>query len=328
MPTPVMLARLEETIPAEAALPGGVAYEPKWDGFRLLAQVLDEGEVRLWSRRGTDLTSGFPEVVDALRTQVPAGTVLDGEVVIWEGDRLAFGLLQSRLTKSPRTVERLARETPASFVGFDVLWSGGQDLRPLPWDERRRQLEAVASGWSPPLNLSPVTYDEATARVWFRDLAVAGIEGLVVKGRSQAYLGERRWLKVKHRNTLEVVCAAVVGLLNRPNLIVAGLPLDEGAELAIVGRTVPLSAAESKLVGSHLSLPVGPHPWPREVPSSTANGYGASRDSVKLTRVEPVVVEVSADVAWTGSSFRHPLRFVRLRPDMEPSDVALPPFLA
>jgi hypothetical protein len=321
-----MLARPVETIDETTGLPGGTRWEPKWDGYRLVS-VVDDAGVTLWSRRGSELTAAFPDIAAAVGEQVEAGTVLDGEVVVWAGDRLDFSALQRRVA-SPRSVARLARERPASLVVFDLLAHAGVDQRARPLRERRALLEQVAAGWRPPINLSPWTDEQHVAAGWFRDLAVAGVEGLVAKGAGQPYRGDRRdWIKVKQRSVLDVVCAAVIGPVNRPNIVVAGLPIDD--ELRIVGRTVPLSAFASRtLAGEIRAHADGVHPWPEVVTSAMVNGFGGSRDPVTLTRIEPVVVEVSADVAWSGRSFRHPLRFVRVRPDLHPDEVSPPPAIA
>ncbi|GEL48802.1 DNA ligase C2 [Cellulomonas hominis] len=320
-PIDVALARAVESIAETSALPGGTMWSPKWDGYRL---VIDRrgADVVLWSRRGTDLTAPFPEIAEAARQQVPVGTVLDGETVVWSGDRLNFSALQRRVA-SPRTAARLAREQPASMAVFDVLEHDGTDMRRQPLRHRQRVLETLARTWSPPLNLSPTTTDIDVAAAWFRDMVAAGIEGLVAKGAGQPYRpGRRDWLKVKHRSTVDVVCAAVIGPIGRPTVVVAGLPI--GGELRIVGRTVPLTALASRTLGRQIQAAGEAHPWPPVVTSATVNGFGGSRDPVTLTRIEPIVVEVSADVAWSGQSFRHPLRLVRVRPELHPDEVSPP----
>jgi hypothetical protein len=315
-PVDVVLARAVESIDETTSLPGGTSWEPKWDGYRLLAAVDADRGTTLWSRRGTDLTAAFPDIAAAVDQQVPAGTVVDGEVVVWAGERLDFAALQRRVA-SPRSAARLAREQPANLVAF-------LDLRREPFAQRRARLEQLGSMWRPPLTLSPITQDQAVAATWFRDLAAAGIEGLVAKGADQLYRGgQRDWLKVKQRSVLDVVCAAVVGPLDRPSVVVAGLPID-GA-LKIVGRTVPLSPLAARELARVLTAAdPDDHPWPAVVSSATVNGFGANREPVTLTRVQPLVVEVSADVAWSGRSFRHPLRYVRVRPELHPDEVSPP----
>jgi hypothetical protein len=131
-------------------------------------------------------------------------------------------------------------------------------------------------------------------------------------------------VKVKHRRTLDVVCAAVIGSLSAPQQVVAGLPIDD--ELRIVGRTGPLSAAARRALAAWLVPPTGEHLWPDQVSLGALGQWGAGRSSgpVTLTRVEPIVVEVSADVAWSGRNFRHSLRLVRARPDAEVAAVRPP----
>lgn len=166
-------------------------------------------------------------------------------------DRLDFSLLQQRLSVSARSLPRQVQDKPAHFVAFDLLAVAGHDIRQEPLRDRRALLEELAKEWSGPLELSPVTADPEKAAVWFRDLPATGVEGLVIKGAGQSYDGgQRRWLKVKHRETLDVICAAVIGPLAKPQAVVAGLPID--GELRMVGRSVPLKRAAAKLLGARL----------------------------------------------------------------------------
>src|SRR5690606_1255945 len=162
--------------------------------------------------------------------------------------RLAFEVLQERMGRGPRAAAAAARARPASLVAFDVLELDGHDVRAEPFDARRALLVELAATWRPPLNLSPVTDDVDEAREWFETYTAVGVEGLVVKGGAEPYRGgERSWLKVKHRSTVDVVCAAVIGPLSHPQEIVAGLPID--GDLRIVGRTTSLTpGARRRLV--------------------------------------------------------------------------------
>lgn len=261
-PLTVALTRAAATIPAADSMTGGVMYEPKWDGFRMLLVV--DGAVALWSRQGTDLTPYFPEIVAAAANQLPEGIVLDGEVVLWDEDRLDFDGLLRRINTSSASAQRMARTSPASFAAFDILTVAGQDARGLPLRDRRALLEELAMEWMPPLNLSPMTTDRDVAVRWFEALRDTGIEGLVAKGAAHPYRGGRRsWIKVKQRETLDVICGAVTGSRRRPVEAVIGLPLD--GTLRIVGRTSPLSGVESTNLGSVLRAPEGAHPWPSQV---------------------------------------------------------------
>ncbi|MBC9822853.1 ATP-dependent DNA ligase [Terrabacter sp. MAHUQ-38] len=317
-PVLLALARAQEELPRVASLAGGAMYELKWDGFRCAA-VRDEAGVKLWSRQRKDLTGHFPEIAAAMSWQVPAGTVLDGELVIWNGDRLDFDLLQTRMVNRPARASSLAAEHGATFMVFDVLAHRGEDLRRRPLRERRAVLEELGATWSPPLQISPLTMDEGTARAWMADYRPAGIEGVVVKAAAGAYVpGRRDWIKVKTRETVEAIIGAVTGPLERPDTVVVGQVRD--GVLVIVGKSVPLSPRQAASLAAVLTPAGLDHPWPDEISSTR---FGSSRDKVALTKVEPVVVaEVSADAALQAGAFRHPVRFIRHRPDLGPEDLA------
>jgi len=318
-PVAVELAKPVREIPAAHALPGGCVYEPKWDGYRLVI-VRQARSTRLWSKQGRDLTDRFPDLAAAAVAQVPAGSVVDGEVVIWNGDRLDFGLLQRRMVTAPGRIGPLVAATPASYVAFDLLAAGGTDLRNERLTHRRAALEDLAERWAPPLQLSPSTSDPDQARRWFEDFRPAGVEGLVAKGAGTRYApGRREWLKVKSWESTEVVAGGVIGPIGAPSQLVAGRYRD--GELVVVGRTSPLSPAQSAELAAVLAPADGTHPWPERIGTGA---FGGGRLSVPLTRVAPTaVVEISADAALQAGVFRHPLRFVRVRPDLRPED--LPP---
>ena len=316
-PVAVELAKPVREIPPPSALPGGCVYEPKWDGYRLVVVRTGAG-TRLWSKQGRELTDRFPDVAAAALAQVPPGTVIDGEVVIWNGDRLDFGLLQQRMVTAASRIRAQVRAHPASFVAFDLLAAGGQDLRDERLSRRRAALEDVAARWAPPMQLSPATTDRDEARRWFADFRPAGVEGLVAKGAGTRYApGRREWLKVKSWETTEVLAGGVIGTIDRPSQLVAGRYRD--GELVVVGRTSPLSPAQSAELAAVLAPAGSDHPWPDRIGTGR---FGGGRLSVPLTRVVPdVVVEVSADAALQAGVFRHPLRYVRVRPDLRPGDL-------
>jgi ATP-dependent DNA ligase len=316
-PVAVELAKPVRDLPRPDALPGGVLYEPKWDGYRLVV-VRTGGATRVWSKQGRDLTDRFPDVVAAAVAQVPPGTVVDGEVVVWNGSRLDFGLLQRRLVTPPGRIGALVATAPASYVAFDLLALGGADLRARRLRERRAALEELAARWAPPMQLSPVTTDPAEARQWSTDWRPAGVEGLVAKGAGTRYApGRREWVKVKSWETTEVLAGGVIGPLDRPSQLVAGRYRD--GELVVVGRTSPLSPAHAAELAAVLRPAGDDHPWPDRIGTGR---FGGGRLSVPLTRVRPdVVVEVSADAALQAGVFRHPLRFVRVRADLLPEDL-------
>lgn len=208
IPPPVALAQATQTL-----RPGGVrevCWEPKWDGWRA---VYAGG--RLWSRRGSDLTGYFPDLMPVLRHRLPAGAWVDGEVVVWDAEagRLNFAALSRRVVAG-RRLASVATRQPAHFVVFDLLVLDGVDLRRQPLATRRKQLVRLMSGLSAPLALCEQTTDEAVARRWLETLGAAGVEGVVVKDRAAPYparAGVRCWYKVKIRTSLDLVAVGVVG---------------------------------------------------------------------------------------------------------------------
>lgn len=279
----------------------------------------------LWSRQGKELSRIFPELCAAVRAQVPPGVVLDGEAVIWNGDRLDFEALQRRMVNSRTALPALVHELPASFAAFDVLAVAGQDIRGVPFTGRRQLLEELARCWAAPLNLSPTTADMDLAKTWLKDLPATGVEGLVFKGGSQPYDAARSWLKLKTKSTFDAVCAAVIGPITQPQTIIAGLPIN--GQLRIVGRSTVLSTRAGRDLGRQLRPALTGHPWPDEITETSLNRFSKDKGPVHLTLIEPMVVEISADVAWTGKFFRHPVGYVRVRPELDPDEVELPPHL-
>lgn len=258
---------------------------------------------------------------------MPPGCLIDGEVVIFTVGRLDFSALQQRLGAGPKTLPGLVSQTPGNYVAFDVLAEAGHDVRALPLYQRRALLEELAHDWKPPLSLSPVTADPDEAARWFEELPRTGIEGLVIKGTDQPYTPDSRsWLKLKHRQTLEVTCGAVIGPISQPREVVSGLVLD--GELRIVGRSTPLRTAAARELARWLEQPRQAHPWPETVKGTALDRFNRDKKSVTLTLVEPLAVEVSGDTAWSGRSFRHPLRLLRARPELSAAEIGLPPTLA
>ncbi|MEN8602899.1 ATP-dependent DNA ligase [Microbacterium rhizosphaerae] len=316
-PPEVVLARAADAIPAETALPGGCRFEPKWDGFRVT--IVCDAVTSMWSRRGTDLTGIFPEIVAAARDQLPLQSIFDGELVIWRDERLAFDALLKRLSSGARRARSLARELPAHLVLFDVLALDGLDARRLRFDDRRELLVETLDAAAPPILLSPMTTDRAEAEAWSADMAAAGIEGLVVKGGAQPYRpGERLWVKVKRRETVDVVLGAVIGTIREPASIVVGAVLD--GRLRVTGQSAPLNHGQAHTLGSLLAPPSRPHPWPTQLSQAALGRFRAGGDPTIMTLVEPVIAEVSADAARTAEAFRHTVRFQRLRPDLPVPD--------
>jgi ATP-dependent DNA ligase len=316
---PMLAAPLTRPVPADWAV------EPKWDGFRALLARRESGQVDLRSRRGTDMTRVFPEIAAAAATQLPPDTLVDGELVIWHRDRLAFEKLGQRLGRTPAAAARLAAETPAHFVVFDLLHQGERHWATRPYIERRAALEALFAEYrlTAPWTLCPATVasDQERIQTWL-SWAAAGIEGLVIKDPRQRYLpGVRGWGKLRTRQSTEAVIGAVTGTLRRPASLLLGR-FDSTSRLRYTGKTVPLSAQAAADTAALLS-PAGPgHPWQGLTFSA---GWG-TRDTLDVTLVDPsLVAEVHADVSLDAAGrWRHPVRFGRIRADLTPADT--PPF--
>ena len=318
LPEP-MLARLERELPVAA----GLAYEPKWDGFRCLARSR-AGEVVLRSRNERPLERYFPEVVAGLRA---LGDVLvDGELVICCDGRADFPALLARLHPAASRVERLARETPASYVVFDLLAVGDEDLTDHPFSRRRAALEAL--GLPAPLVLTPQTADAVEAAAWLDAGAGSGIDGVMVKPPDLPYEpGKRSMVKVKRLRTVDCV---VAGVRVHADGGVASLLLGlwEGDVLHHVGAVAQIAKAARAAFREELAplvTDLAGHPWEHGFGleggslgrlKGTAGRWtpGMKREWVPL-RPERVA-EASYD-HLEGLRFRHPARFVRWRPDRD-----------
>src|SRR5690606_27853791 len=200
-PIEPMLAKIAAAIPAEP----GFIFEPKWDGFRALV-FRTGGTTLLQSRDLKPLNRYFPELEAALQALLPEGCVLDGEIVVARGGGLDFDALQQRIHPAASRVAKLAKETPARFVAFDLLAADGQSTMALPQAERRARLEALVGRMKPPLHLTPVTRDRAEAERWLSQFEGAGLDGVIAKLETAVYQpGKRAMLKIKHVRTADCV---------------------------------------------------------------------------------------------------------------------------
>src|SRR4051794_22668942 len=205
-PLSPMLAKAVKTLP-ENGPDGDVLYEPKWDGFRCVV-FRDGDEVELSSRGEKPLTRYFPELVEAVRRELPDRCVVDGEIVLRAGAVLDFDKLQQRIHPAASRVKLLAEQTPASFAAFDLLPVGDESLMELPFGERRRRLVAELSDAGPPVHVTRATDSYETARRWFEEFEGAGLDGVVVKPRGLPYQPDKRVMfKVKHERTADCVVA-------------------------------------------------------------------------------------------------------------------------
>src|SRR5215813_11322002 len=194
-PVAPMLAKAVKEIPD-----GRYSYEPKWDGFRSII-FRDGDEVEIGSRNERPMTRYFPEIVDAVRASLPVRCVIDGEIVIpdAEGRKLDFEALLQRIHPADSRVRLLAEQTPASFVGFDLLALGDDDYSERPFAERRPALEQALAKARPPVYLTPTTTDSGLAEVWFSQFEGAGLDGIVAKPLEGTYQPDKRTMfKIKH----------------------------------------------------------------------------------------------------------------------------------
>ncbi|MFI2764882.1 ATP-dependent DNA ligase [Streptomyces echinatus] len=302
---------------SDPALPAGWAAEVKWDGWRALFSV-DAGHLVLRSRRGTDLAPSFPEVC-AGAVQLPDATALDGELVVWESDRLAFERLQGRLQRRGVGAARLAAEWPAHFVAFDLLHLAGTDTTGWPYRRRRVALERLFAeqALTAPWVLCPSTTDPATVQEWLANWTAVGVEGVVYKRLAGVYEPSvRGWRKYKIRETEDAIVGAVTGSPAAPRTLLLGR-YDTRRRLRYIGRSTTLPQTAGRAVAGLLT-PAGDHPW---TGWTFAAGWG-SRESLHVTLVVPeLVVEVDVDVARDGAGrWRHPARWHRPRPDLTPAD--------
>jgi ATP-dependent DNA ligase len=324
-----MLAKAADDLPSG----DGWLFEPKWDGFRCVV-FRDGDEVELGSRNERPLTRYFPELPAALRAALPERAVVDGELVVPGTTGLDFDALQQRIHPAASRVNRLAEETPAHFLAFDLLAVGDEDLRERPMVERRRLLEAALRP-EPTVHLSPATTDRDTASAWFSQFEGAGLDGIVAKRVEQAYRpDERVMIKVKHRRTADCVVAGFRWHKDGQGIgsLLLGLHDDEGV-LHHVGVCGSFTAkARRALVDELAPLRDGAlddHPW-REWADAMAHATAAGRmpggpsrwNAQKDMSWEPLRPERVCEVTFTqltNGRFRHNAQFVRWRPDREPA---------
>ena len=313
----------------------GYLFEPKWDGFRAIA-FQQRGTVHLQSRTLTLLDRYFPELCEALAAQLPDGCTLDGEIVIASPHGLDFDALQQRLHPAASRVARLAEETPASFVAFDLLRLDGVDQSARPQSERRMLLDSLLVLARPPLYITPMTTDRSQAARWLHAFEGAGLDGVIAKPADQPYVqGKRVMLKIKHARTIDCVVAGFRWHVSG-NDTIASLLLglyDAAGVLQHVGSTSSFSMAERRALARELEpLRVKAwerHPWAAWATPGTGTdaqrmpGAVSRWSSGKEMPWEPLriqrVCEVKVD-QLQGRRFRHSASFLRWRFDKMPAD--------
>ena len=326
---PPVLPMLAKSV---AAIPAGMQYEAKWDGFRAIV-FRDGDEVELGSRTGKPLTRYFPELVTAVRERLPERCVVDGEIVIAREGHLDFDALTERIHPADSRVRMLAERTPASLVVFDVLALGDESLMDAPLTERRERLAGELSGVRAPVHLAPATTDIEVARQWFEEYEWAGLDGVIAKPLTVRYRPDARAMfKIKHERTADVVVAGY--RLHKSGPVVGSLLLglyDDRGALQHVGVSAAFTMKRrAELVEELEPLrldDVTGHPWAawsEEAAHEKARLPGApsrwsGRKDLSWVPLRPDrVAEVAYDHMENGQRFRHTARFRRWRPDRTP----------
>lgn len=333
-----MLAKLVKEFPK-----GDVLFEPKWDGFRTL--IWRSGDrVELGSRNSRPLTRYFPEIVEAVKANFPDPSCIDGEIILVDphaGDRLNFDLLQQRIHPAASRIKKLAAETPARFVAFDLLALGPVNYAEKPFRERRAALERALQDARPPVHLTRATRDRAVAKEWFTQFEGAGLDGVVAKPLNAPYAEDKRVMwKIKHERTADCVVAGYRLYRDSSDAVgslLLGLYTDDG-RLNSVGVVGAFTAERRRELFAELQPLVTTfegHPWawaqPEETPpdnrdqsfprtpTAAAHSRWNAKKDLSFVPLRPErVVEVRYD-HMEGDRFRHTAQFVRWRPDREPA---------
>jgi ATP-dependent DNA ligase len=328
-PVKPMLAKAATKLPTG----DGLYYEPKWDGFRCIV-FRDGDEVELGSRNERPLTRYFPEVVAAVKQALPERCVVDGEIVVPQGDRLHFEALLQRIHPAESRVNLLAEQTPASFVAFDLLAIGDELLLETPFGERQARLREELAGVRPPVHVTAITQDAETAQRWFTTFEGAGLDGVVAKSADLPYGPDQRLMtKVKHVRTADCVVAGFRWHKSGPIVgsLLLGLYNDDGDLQHIgVAASFPM-ARRAELVeelAPYRAEALDGHPWQAWANAQTgADGehrmpgavsrWNAGKDLSWVPLRPELVVEIKYD-QLEGRRLRHTGQFLRWRPDREP----------
>ncbi|WP_018656699.1 ATP-dependent DNA ligase [Actinomadura flavalba] len=325
-PLAPMLAKAVKTMPR-----GDILYEPKWDGFRCIV-FRDGDEVELSSRGKKPLTRYFPELVEAVKRELPERCVVDGEIVLRHGSRLDFDRLQQRIHPAASRIKLLSEETPASFVAFDLLALDGTSYLDTPLGERRELLTRALADVSAPIHVTPASDSYDLALRWFDVFEGAGLDGVIAKPTDLAYQPDKRVLfKVKHERTADCVVAGFRWHKSGPIVgsLLLGLFNDQG-HLQHVGVAASFTMARRAELVEELepyrATDLSGHPWEEWARQSEAtvdrmpgavSRWTGNKDLSWVALRPELVVEVAYE-AMEGDRFRHTARFRRWRPDRTP----------
>jgi ATP-dependent DNA ligase len=322
-----MLAKLSHELPEG----DGWLFEPKWDGFRAIIFKAGD-ELYIQSRDTKPLGRYFPELEVTLRRELPDRCVLDGEIVIATGERLDFDALLLRIHPAASRVAMLAAEKPASFVAWDLLAYGDEDLREVPQAQRRERLLAALKDAKPPVFITPATNDRAVAQTWFEEFEGAGLDGVMAKPVGASYQPNKRaMLKIKHARTADCVVAGFRWYKGGKGTLVGSLLLalyDTEGTLHHVGVASSFKQSAradlAKMLEPYRENARENHPWKewaewqdtesaQRLPGATSRWNRGKDLSWEPLRLE-LVAEVSYD-HMQGTRFRHATHLERWRPD-------------
>src|SRR5262245_43835909 len=338
MPLPVLPPVAPMLAKPVTGIPPGQLYEPKWDGFRSVI-FRDGDEVEIGSRNERPMTRYFPEVVQAVKANFPPRAVIDGEIVIAGDGGLDFWALQQRIHPAESRVTMLAAKTPASFIAFDLLALGDDDLMGAPFAQRREALERALRSAAPPVHVTPITRDEEVARAWFERFEGAGLDGVIAKRADLIYEPDKRVMaKIKHVRTADCVVAGYrvhKSAADAIGSLLLGLYIDDAAPrsqwgdhtsglapVGVIGAFPMTRRRELYAELQPLVVDFAEHPWSWAGEHGRAPEGGSRWNPTKDLSFVPLrperVVEVRYDYL-EGARFRHPPQFVRWRPDRDPA---------
>jgi ATP-dependent DNA ligase len=330
MKLPVMPPVAPMLAKSVTAIPPGASYEPKWDGFRSII-FRDGDDIEFGSRNERPMTRYFPELVAAVKAELPERCVIDGEIVLATDAGLDFDALQQRIHPAVSRVTMLSEKTPASFIAFDLLALGDDDYTVRPFTERRAMLETALAGAGTSIHLTPATTDRELAERWFTEFEGAGLDGVVAKPLDGTYQPDKRVMfKIKHERTADCVVAGYRVHKSGPDAIgslMLGLYTDAGV-LNSVGVIGAFPMARRRELFSELQPLVATfddHPWnwaAHEAGGRTPRkGEGSRWNAGKDLSFVPLRPERVVEVRYEhmeGDRFRHTAQFNRWRPDRTP----------
>jgi ATP-dependent DNA ligase len=328
-PVAPMLAKAIPSVPETDSVEGGLSYEPKWDGFRAIVYAEGSGDtidrVEIGSRGSKMLTRYFPELVEAFARLLPGPCVLDGEIVVPTGEpgkqRLDWEALSQRIHPAASRVDLLSKQTPATFVAFDLLSLRGESLLGHPFTDRRAALEEFAGSLPAPIELTRTTTDVDLARRWLEEFEGAGLDGVVAKPLAAPYSPNKRtMLKIKHHRTADVVALGyrIHASGRGVGSLLVGLYDSEGV-LRNVGGVSAFSDARRLELVEELEPLVDRDDSGNAATGATERSRFSSSKDVSFIRLRPErVLEVRYD-QMEGMRFRHTAQFERWRPDRDPA---------